>query len=376
MATTYKAIASATVGAGGAGTIEFTSIPQIYTDLLIYVSARSDRSLYVDDYRIALNGTTSTFWYRAMTGDGTSVATYSGITNSNVIGVTSAANATASTFSNGWVYITNYANTSLNKSFLADSASENNATSAQIWSNGDIWISTAAITSITIDQGDGSNWLQYSTAYLYGIKNSQDRHMAITKLSNSGIATGGVLKYDSMLAGNAAFVPTAFDSISTVTVDAGGTSSVSFTSIPSTYQNLQLRFVAKTTIAGTGSGGEVINMTMNGTSFADSAYVYASNTTLATNNNSGVNFLANLVRADDTSIFTAGIVDIFDYADTNKNTTIRTIGGYNRNGTGSEMSLNINVWNSTTAISSLTITPSSGNFPQNSRFALYGIRGV
>lgn len=197
----------------------------------------------------------------------------------------------------------------------------------------------------------------------------------VYKLSNAGGFTSKQ-RYTSMLAGNAAFVPSSFDSISTVTVGAGGTSSVNFTSIPSTFQNLQLRFVAKTTTSGTSSGGEIVRMTMNSTSFADSAYFYATGTTLSTGNNANTDFLANLVRASDTSIFTAGIVDIFDYSDTNKNTTIRTIGGFNRNGTGSEMSLNINVWNSTTAISSLTITPSSGNFSEHSRFALYGIEGI
>lgn len=169
MATTFTALASATVGAGGAANIEFTAIPQTYTDLCIVISARCDRALYVDDYRIVLNGSTANFTYRAATGDGSTVNTYGGTVNN--IGVTTATQATANTFSNGRVYIANY--TSANdKAFMAESASENNATSAQIWLNSNIWQNSAAITSIALDQGDGSNWLQYSTAYLYGIKNS------------------------------------------------------------------------------------------------------------------------------------------------------------------------------------------------------------
>lgn len=171
MANTFVAIATVTVGSGGAANIEFTSIPQTYNDLYIVVSARCDRALYVDDYRILFNGSSTTFWYRAATGDGSSVNTYGGTTNSNNIGVTTASQATSNTFGNGRVYIANY--TSLNeKAFMSESVSENNATSAQTWLNANYWQNTAPITSITLDQGDGSNWLQYSTATLYGIKNS------------------------------------------------------------------------------------------------------------------------------------------------------------------------------------------------------------
>ena len=169
MALTFSAIATVTVGSGGAGSVTFSSIPQTYTDLCILTSARDDRSLYVDDYRILFNGNSTPFTYRAATGDGSTVATYGGSSNSNLIGVVTAANATANTFGNGLVYIPNYTG-STNKPFMADAVSENNAASAQQWLVASLYTDTSAITSITIDQGDGSNWLQYSTFYLYGIK--------------------------------------------------------------------------------------------------------------------------------------------------------------------------------------------------------------
>ena len=171
MATTYKAIATVTVGGGGAGSVTFSSIPQTYTDLCVLVSARDDRSLYVDDYRILFNGNSTPFTYKALTADGETVSSYGGSSNSNNIGVVSAANATANTFGNGSVYILNYTG-STNKSYSADAVSENNATNAQQWLVAGVYTDTSAITSITIDQGDGSNWVQHSTFYLYGIKNS------------------------------------------------------------------------------------------------------------------------------------------------------------------------------------------------------------
>jgi hypothetical protein len=168
---------------------------------------------------------------------------------------------------------------------------------------------------------------------------------------------------------------TSYVSIATQTVGSGGSSSIQFNSIPATYQNLQLRFVAKSTVSGSGSGGETVRMTMNSTSFTKSAYLYVTGTSLASANTSNPDFIANLDRAGDTSFFTAGVVDIFDYRNTNKTKTLRTIGGMNINGS-SEFSLNVNVWNSTSTITSLTITPSSGNFAQYSSFALYGIKGL
>ncbi len=171
MANTHTPIATATVGGGGAGSVTFSSIPQIYKDLCVLVSARCDRGLYVDDYRILFNSNSTPFTYRALTADGQTVTAYGGTTNSNNIGVTTAANATSLTFSNGLVYIYNYTGSTY-KGYRADSVSENNSTNAQQWMNAGVYKNSSAITSITIDQGDGSNWLQHSTFYLYGIKNS------------------------------------------------------------------------------------------------------------------------------------------------------------------------------------------------------------
>ena len=62
----------------------------------------------------------------------------------------------------------------------------------------------------------------------------------IFKMSNAGGFTS-VTRYADMLAGNAAYNPSSYESVATVTVGAGGSSSISFTSIPSTYKHLQLR---------------------------------------------------------------------------------------------------------------------------------------
>lgn len=163
---TYTLIASSTVGSGGATSIDFTSIPSTYTDLLIKFSARNRTGGATGVY-ISFNGSTSSFTDKYLEGNGTSVSSGS---LARYLGTEVVYNWTANTFSNGEVYIPNYTG-STNKSFSADDVSENNATQAYATFNAGLWSNTAAITSISLTITNES-FAQYSTAYLYGIKNS------------------------------------------------------------------------------------------------------------------------------------------------------------------------------------------------------------
>jgi len=69
-----------------------------------------------------------------------------------------------------------------------------------------------------------------------------------------------------------------------------------------------------------------------------------------------------------------GILDVVDYKDTNKFKTARVLNGYDQNGTGI-ISLNSGLWRNTNAITSIVLATNTGNFAQNSSFALYGIKG-
>jgi len=84
--------------------------------------------------------------------------------------ITGATN-TASTFSNGQIYIPNYAGSN-NKSFSVDNVTERNATSIQMCLMAGRLANTSAITSISLVSQTSSNLVQHSTATLYGIKNS------------------------------------------------------------------------------------------------------------------------------------------------------------------------------------------------------------
>ena len=170
MANTFELISSTVVGSGGAGSIDFTSIPSTYTDLKLILSARgASTALYAN---IKLNNSSSAIYsLRTIYGDGSAASSQndSGATYFERFLMVSSA-YTANTFSNGELYIPNYAG-SANKSVMYDSVNENNATSSQMFMVAGLWASTAAINQITLTPNTG-NFAEYSSAYLYGIKNS------------------------------------------------------------------------------------------------------------------------------------------------------------------------------------------------------------
>jgi hypothetical protein len=158
----------------------------------------------------------------------------------------------------------------------------------------------------------------------------------------------------------------AYESISTVTVGGGGSATITFSSIPSTYEHLQVRIMAVTNTTANSA-----TTTFNGTN---------GRTHWLTGNGSSVS-----AAGDATKIFfpltqgsttapCVGIMDILDYANTNKYKTTRALEGYDTNGAGN-VSLTSGLWQSTSAINSITIT-AVGTFNEYSQFALYGIKGA
>lgn len=178
MANTYYLIASTTVGAGGASTIDFTSIPSTYTDLLIMTSTRSSQSTSTNQgLAIQFNSNTSSYSNRAVFfQDSVGVRSASnlyGVTDKTIEGGVPAASNTANTFDNTSIYIPNYASSNY-KGYSADNATNTNSTTDYTYNlqlTANLWSNTAAISSISLFLVSG-NFVQYSSAYLYGIKNS------------------------------------------------------------------------------------------------------------------------------------------------------------------------------------------------------------
>lgn len=170
---TFTQIGSAvTVGAGGASSITFSSIPATYTDLVLKLSGRLATSGYDSSPwvigRIFINGTQATSG-RLLYGTGSATGSDG---NASAMFVTDT-DATASTFSSAELYLPNYLS-STNKSMSVDVVTENNGTAALAGLQAVLSTVTAAVTSITIEPSNASgiNFAQYTTAYLYGVSNA------------------------------------------------------------------------------------------------------------------------------------------------------------------------------------------------------------
>lgn len=175
--------------------------------------------------------------------------------------------------------------------------------------------------------------------------------------------------------GNTMIFPGSYESIATATVGAGGQSTVTFTSIPSSFQHLQVRYLAKSGRVQNLAGQMV--MRFNGSYGARGHNLYGDGSgTAATSYVPAIGEFA-LAATGTTagSTFGAGIIDILDYANTNKNKTIRSLTGADVNGSGN-IFFSSQLVNSTTAISSITFETIDGgtNLQQYSSFALYGVK--
>jgi hypothetical protein len=171
-----------------------------------------------------------------------------------------------------------------------------------------------------------------------------------------------------------------YQSIATTTVGAGGVAEIDFTSIPSTFKHLQVRALVRTNRAST---RDALYIYLNNTRTTTSYTTHnlngdgASATSAGYGSGSGVGaqsglLLGNSVASQTFSVF---IMDILDYADTNKNKTIRMLGGWDSNGFG-DVFLNSNAFLSNSAIDRIGFDPTNGTgLLENSQFALYGIKG-
>jgi hypothetical protein len=189
--------------------------------------------------------------------------------------------------------------------------------------------------------------------------------MGVYKLSSAGGLATPRTNYSSFLAGNPTFIPTSYDSIATVTVGSGGTSTISFSSIPSTFTHLQVRY---STLANTGSNLDLrFNSDTTNSNYMShriTGYGYAIDTDGSARP---------IIGAADTNP-ASGIIDILDYKNTNKYKTSRALTGLDGNGGTCRLRLASVLWINTNAISSIEII-CDGTITQYSQFALYGVKG-
>ena len=170
MANTFTLIKTYTL-TSSQSSIDFTSIPATYTDLCLKLSLRTDRTSITSDLILQYNGDTSAAYsFYRIYGTGASVGTdnLGAGANNGLSGFADGASATASTFGNTEIYIPNYAG-STKKSWSSLGVNENNAGTAYAGFFAGLYTGTSAINQVTIKDYNSSNFVQYSTASLYGI---------------------------------------------------------------------------------------------------------------------------------------------------------------------------------------------------------------
>jgi hypothetical protein len=168
-----------------------------------------------------------------------------------------------------------------------------------------------------------------------------------------------------------------YESIATVT-SSGSTSSVTFSSIPSTYKHLQIRILSRSAYAAT---TDQIYMRLNSDSGTNYSWHYlkgdGASATASGYASDNIIYAATTPAASaSANIFGVSIIDILDYGSTNKNKTVRILDGYDANGSG-VVELRSSGWYSTSATTSILLANymAGSNFASGSSFALYGVKG-
>jgi len=185
-------INSVTVPAGGSASIDFPSIPAIYTDIYLVYSLRSNRAAGVDVVQLRFNGVTSGYSVKQLIGFGSGSGYSEGLGSQaqadsyGINGDTSLAN----TFSNGTLHIPNYTSSD-NKGFSMDAVYEDNIAAA--WQNftAGTWANTSPISRITFTPTYGTLFKEGSTAFLYGVNKLPDSGLGKTPTVDYLVIAGG-----------------------------------------------------------------------------------------------------------------------------------------------------------------------------------------
>ena len=244
----------------------------------------------------------------------------------------------------------------------------------------------SAITDYAVQysSNSGSSWTTFSD----GTSTSTSATVTGLTLNTAYIfrvAAVNLVGTGSYSIASTSFTPVAHDSgawfpLQSIMVSSAGTSSITFNNIPNSYQNLQIRGVARTTRADVVdslsyrfNGDTGTNYAWHGFRGDGTAFGYERG--ISSNRMEIDRCLASNTAVANT--FGGFVTDIYDYASTNKNKTIKTLAGMTNYTSGQGFcNFYSGVWLNTNAVTSITIYGQNGNLQQYSQFTLYGIKGA
>jgi hypothetical protein len=167
------ALATVTVGSGGAANVTFSSIPSGYSHLQLRAFARADNSGTDSRPSLQINGDTgANYSNHHIYFEGTSPASQ-GFTSNNVIdrlGYMPAAGSLSSTFAVFIMDFLDYSNTSKYKTIRSLNGHDENTVGRYSSYASGVWMSTSAISTLTFTVAGGGNFVQYTNFALYGVK--------------------------------------------------------------------------------------------------------------------------------------------------------------------------------------------------------------
>jgi len=174
MPATYVNIASITTVASQTSVITLSSIPQIYTDLMLLCSIRGDRQVNADPTNITLNGGMvggTQYSYTTLYAYQSAPGAISGTNDSRIYTpeIVPQQFMTGNVFCNFSIYLPNYTTSGTKSLCLQGGFTRSNAATSNITSLSGLVRTSSPVTSIVLS-GNGYN--AGSTFYLYGIKNS------------------------------------------------------------------------------------------------------------------------------------------------------------------------------------------------------------
>lgn len=195
-----------------------------------------------------------------------------------------------------------------------------------------------------------------------------------SRAGGSASGFGGLRTFGAALAPDAgAMLP-----IGSVVVGSSGSATISFSSIPSTYKHLQVRCTVRSTNSNSNDLGGLqvrFNGDTTGTNYGYH-FVYSNGSTFVASGAQDSHVIGFINSSNyGSTVYSANIIDIYDYASSSKYKTTKSFSGFDGNSAGYVI-LSSGHWRNNNAISSITFTPWNGNFSQHSRIDLYGIKGA